>query len=707
MTQGVYQFQLKVTDNDGATGLDTVQITVNAAANIPPTANAGTDQTITLPTSTVSLSGSGTDTDGTISAYNWTKISGPSSGTITNANSAATTVTGLVQGVYQFQLKVTDNNGATGLDTVQITVNAANIAPTANAGTDQSITLPISTVSLSGSGTDTDGSISYSWTKISGPASGTITNANSASTTVTALAQGVYQFQLKVTDNDGATALDTVQITVNAANIAPTANAGTDQAITLPISTVSLSGSGTDTDGSISAYSWTKISGPASGTITNANSASTTVTGLVQGVYKFQLKVTDNNAATALDIIQITVNAAANIAPTANAGTDQSITLPTSTVSLSGSGTDTDGTISSYSWTKISGPASGTITNANSASTTVTALVQGVYQFQLKVTDNKAATAVDIVQITVNAANIPPTANAGTDQSITLPTSTVSLTGTGTDTDGSISAYSWTKISGPASVTITNANSASTTVTALAQGVYQFQLKVTDNKAATAVDIVQITVNAANIPPTANAGTDQSITLPTNTVSLTGTGTDTDGSISSYSWTKISGPASATITNANSASTTVTALVQGVYQFQLKVTDNKAATAVDIVQITVNAANIPPTANAGTNQAITLPTSTVSLSGSGTDTDGSISSYSWTKISGPASATITNASSASTTVTTLVQGVYQFQLKVTDNNTATAVDTVQITVTDAANIAPTANAGNRPGNNITNQVLFH
>ena len=45
--------------------------------------------------------------------------------------------------------------------------------------------------------------------------------------------------------------------------------------------------------------------------------------------------------------------------------------------------------------------------------------------------------------------------------------------------------------------------------------------------------------------------------------------------------------------------------------------------------------NQSPTANAGTNQAITLPTSTVSLSGSGTDPDGTISSYAWAKVSGP------------------------------------------------------------------------
>src|SRR6185436_9534143 len=41
-------------------------------------------------------------------------------------------VTGMVQGVYKFQLKVTDNAGATDLDTVQVTVNASTLLPAVN-----------------------------------------------------------------------------------------------------------------------------------------------------------------------------------------------------------------------------------------------------------------------------------------------------------------------------------------------------------------------------------------------------------------------------------------------------------------------------------------------------------------------------------------------------------------------------------------------
>ena len=53
-----------------------------------------------------------------------------------------------------------------------------------------------------------------------------------------------------------------------------------------------------------------KISGPAAGVITNAASAITSVTGLVQGIYLFELKVTDNTGATAIDVMQVTVNPA-------------------------------------------------------------------------------------------------------------------------------------------------------------------------------------------------------------------------------------------------------------------------------------------------------------------------------------------------------------------------------------------------------------
>lgn len=93
--------------------------------NTPPIANAGSDKTITLPSSSVTLSGSGTDANGSIAKYSWTKVSGPSSYTFSSTTVASPTVSSLVAGTYIFRLTVTDNAGATGYDNVNVTVNPA------------------------------------------------------------------------------------------------------------------------------------------------------------------------------------------------------------------------------------------------------------------------------------------------------------------------------------------------------------------------------------------------------------------------------------------------------------------------------------------------------------------------------------------------------------------------------------------------------
>ncbi|WP_460566926.1 DNRLRE domain-containing protein [Flaviaesturariibacter terrae] len=90
--------------------------------NQAPTAEAGISQTITLPANQLTLQGSGYDSDGSITAYGWSQVSGPNNASFADVNNPATAVTGLVQGNYTFRLTVTDDEGATGSDTVSIHV---------------------------------------------------------------------------------------------------------------------------------------------------------------------------------------------------------------------------------------------------------------------------------------------------------------------------------------------------------------------------------------------------------------------------------------------------------------------------------------------------------------------------------------------------------------------------------------------------------
>lgn len=91
-------------------------------ANQPPIADAGPSTSITLPRDTVTLVGSGTDADGQVASYLWSKVSGPTSFNISNALLPSPLFSDLTEGVYIFQLTVTDNEGASGSDTVSVTV---------------------------------------------------------------------------------------------------------------------------------------------------------------------------------------------------------------------------------------------------------------------------------------------------------------------------------------------------------------------------------------------------------------------------------------------------------------------------------------------------------------------------------------------------------------------------------------------------------
>ncbi|KHT47021.1 glycosyl hydrolase family 18 protein [Vibrio sinaloensis] len=104
------------------------------------------------------------------------------------------------------------------------TTTPVNRAPIANAGADVTVVGP-ATVSLDGSASkDSDGTIaSYQWSQVSGTPV-TLVGASSAAASfdVNEVTQTqTLSFKLTVTDNEGATASDTVTVTVNAKDLPP------------------------------------------------------------------------------------------------------------------------------------------------------------------------------------------------------------------------------------------------------------------------------------------------------------------------------------------------------------------------------------------------------------------------------------------------------------------------------------------------------
>ena len=93
--------------------------------NKAPVISAGNDKTIELPTSSVELEGIGSDGDGSVARFTWTKLTGPGQASFNNRTIASPLVSNLAQGTYTFRLTATDNEGATSIDDVQVIVDAA------------------------------------------------------------------------------------------------------------------------------------------------------------------------------------------------------------------------------------------------------------------------------------------------------------------------------------------------------------------------------------------------------------------------------------------------------------------------------------------------------------------------------------------------------------------------------------------------------
>ncbi|MGF1452054.1 MAG: DUF4350 domain-containing protein [Opitutales bacterium] len=115
-------------------------------------------------------------------------------------------------------------------------------------------------------------------------------------------------------------------------------------------------------------------------------------------------------------------------------------------------------------------------------------------------------------------------------------------------------------------------------------------LTLTNASGSTPIIATGISIASSTIPPgtpSANAGPDQEITLPQNTVTLNGSGTDDDGTIVSYEWSQISGPDQVTLSGTDTATLIASDLVAGDYVFRLIVTDNESKEGGDSVVVTV------------------------------------------------------------------------------------------------------------------------
>ncbi len=295
----------------------------------------------------------------------------------------------------------------------------------------------------------------------------------------------------------------------------------------------------------------------------------------------------------AISSILCTLAAATNTAPTANAGSDQSITdaLPV-TITLNGTGTDKEGDALTFTWSFTKKPvgSQAVLSSTTAASPSFSADVVGQYTAKLIVNDGKLNSSADTVSIIVGkTGNAKPVAHAGLDQHVQTG-ALVTLSASGTDADNDALTYLWTlKTPTNSTAVLSSATALMPTFTADLPGRYQATLVVNDGKVDSNADSVTITAGSGNIAPVANAGTDKNALLNTE-ITLNGKGFDADGDSLTYLWSLIKIPkdSNAQLSDATLASPVFVADKLGEYVAQLIVNDGALNSKPDTVLIKVS-----------------------------------------------------------------------------------------------------------------------
>jgi VCBS repeat-containing protein len=676
-----YRATLSSTDSASTPIVEKVQIFYQAVSNTAPIANDDAytideDVVLTIPAPGVLAN----DIDGEGEPLSAILDTGPSNGTVTlNADGSFTyTPAADFNATDSFTYHANDGALDSNVATVTITVNPVNDAPVANDDSATTNEDTAVTIDVLANDLDVDGD-TLTVDSVTQGSNGTVTN-NSTDVVYTPAADycGADSFTYTASDGNGGSDTTTVSITVTCVNDAPVANddsatTNEDTAVTID---VLANDSDVEGDGlSISAFDTTSLVG---GIVACTTSCIYTPAADFNGPDIFSYTISDGNGGSDTASVTITVTPV-NDPP---AAVDDSVTTDEDTevniivlANDSAGPADEDQALTVNSTTS---PSNGTAAIEADGTITYTPDVDfnGADSFIYEVCDSDGLCDTATVSVTVNPVNDAPVAaddDYSTDEDTPLVVPTPGVLGNDIDVDGD--GLTAALVSGPSNGTLTlNAHGSFTyTPAANFNGLDSFTYLANDGAADSNSATVNITVEAVNDPPVADAGGPYSGSEGSS-VTLDASGSyDIDDTILSYEWDLDN---DGQFNDAVGVNTSVTFFDDGSYTIGVLVTDESGTSDIDYATVTVS--DLGPTAAFSWSPDPQNEGSDISFSDLSSSYPDAIASWNWdfTGLGG--------STEQSPSFTYADDGSYTVCLTVTDDDSSTNEICNDVSVTNVA-----------------------
>ena len=806
--------QYQITDNDNDTDIGQIDITITDVNN-PPVAANDTGNTPEDTAVTINILDNDEDVDGTIDPTSVVFVNRPN-GSIVSSDRKTLTVpgegeyaidptTGLVTFTPELnyngtptpvEYRVADDDGDTDIGQIDITVTDVNDPPVAADDTGNTPEDTAVTINILDNDNDIDGTLDPTSVVFVNEPTGSIVSGDRKTLTITGEGEyvidpdtGLVTFtpepnyngtatpiEYRVTDDDGATDIAQINITVSDFNDLPVAVNDSGNTLEDTPVEIDILANDSDLDGTIDPTSVIFVNRPNGSSISGdrktltvpgegeyvVDSATGLVTFMPEPNYNgaatpVQYQVADDDGLTATAIINLTVTDVNDppVAVNDNSSTPEDTAI---SIDILDNDEDVDGTIDPTSVIFVNEP-TGSILSGDRK--TLTVPNEGEYVIdpdtgsvtftpftdyngtptpvEYQVTDDDGATDIAQINITVNDVNDPPVAANDSGNTPEDTAIAIDILASDRDPDGTLDPTSVIFINEPTGSTISGDRK---TLAVPSQGEYVIdsdtglvtftpvadyngtatpvQYRVTDNDGATATAIINLTVNDVNDPPVTEDDSSNTSEDTAIVINILDNDEDIDGTLDPTSVIFVNRPTGSILSTdsktlavpsegeyvIDSATGLVTFTPVANYNgtptpVQYQVTDNDNATDIGQINITVSDVNDPPVAVNDSGNISEDVSVTIDILNNDRDLDGSLDPTSVIFVNEPTGSTISSdrktliipsegeyvIDSATGEVTFTPVADYNgtpttIQYQVTDDDNATDIGEINITVND-------------------------